>query len=65
MLSKPVTCLPPESADCWIRSVDGLVPVGDLSQPSPSTKNSLPDDGSQDRSDPTKSCTVPRVPGLH
>ena len=46
VFSKPVTCLSPESDDYWIGSADGLVPDGDLSQPSPSTKNSLPDDGS-------------------
>ena len=46
VLTKPVTCLSPESEDCWIGSVDGLIPDGDLSQPRPSTKNSLSDNGS-------------------
>jgi len=43
---KPMTCLTPESADCWIRSVGSFVLLGDLSKLNPSTKNSLPDDGS-------------------
>jgi hypothetical protein len=62
---KPVTCLSPESADYWIRFVGSFVLLGDLSQLDPSTKNSLPDDGSKDRFDPKKSCSVPRFPGLN